>query len=145
MPWNTPYTLYIGNKITKIRSFIVKICQNNSYYRFGSYILNISSKFFEFLRTNTFCNVNTRNIRESGRQATYYSKHNRIMMLIMLFNCCSNINTFFASSIIICTNCTLFLAFFPIFRLHFSGFFDLFLLTLGFVSWDIFTTTVINF
>ena len=46
--------------------------QNNRYYRFGSYILNISSKFGEFLRTNTFCKINTRNIRENGRQATHY-------------------------------------------------------------------------
>ena len=72
-------------------------------------------------------------------------KYNRIMMLMMLFNCYSNINTFSASSIIICTNRTLFLAFFPIFWLHFSGFFDLFLPTLEFVCWDILTTTVINF
>ena len=63
------------------------------------------------------------------------------MMLIMLFNYYSNINTFFASSIIIYTS---FLAFFTIFQLQFSGFFDLFLPTSGFVSWNLFTTRVIN-
>ena len=56
----------------KIDHLSLNIRQNNRYYRFGSYILNTSSTFFEFFRTNTFCNINTRNIRENGRQATYY-------------------------------------------------------------------------
>ena len=69
---NYIYTLYIGNNITKFDHLSLNIRQNNRYYRFGSYILNISSKFVEFLRTNTFCEINIRNVRENGRQATYY-------------------------------------------------------------------------
>ena len=72
MELNVKYTLYIGNNITKFDHLSLNIRQNNRYYRFGSYILNISSKFVEFLRTNTFCRINTRNVRENGRQATYY-------------------------------------------------------------------------
>ena len=51
---NDIYTLYIGNNVTKFDHLSLNIRQNNRYYRFGSYILNITSKFFEFLRTNTF-------------------------------------------------------------------------------------------
>ena len=69
---NYIYTIYIGNNITKFDHLLLNILQNNRYYRFGSYILNISSKFVEFLRANTFCKINSRNVRESGRQATYY-------------------------------------------------------------------------
>ena len=72
MGMNDIYTLYIGNNITKFDHLSLNIRQNNRYYRFGCYILNISSKFVEFFRSNTFCEINTRNIHEYGRQATYY-------------------------------------------------------------------------
>ena len=69
---NYIYTLYIGNNITKCDHLSLNIRQNNRYYRFGSYRLNISSNFVDSFRTNTFCKINTRNVRENGRQATYY-------------------------------------------------------------------------
>ena len=69
---NDIYTLYIGNNITKFDHLSLNIRENNSYYRFGSYILKMSSKFVEFFRTNAFCKINTRNVCENGRQATYY-------------------------------------------------------------------------
>ena len=72
MGGNDIYTLYNGNSITKFDHLSLNIRQNNRYYRFGSYILNISSKFVEFLRTNTVCKINTRNFRENGRQTNYY-------------------------------------------------------------------------
>ena len=64
---NYIYTLYIGNNITKFDHLSLNIRQNNHYYRFGSYILNISSKFVDFFRTNTSCKINTRNVPEYGR------------------------------------------------------------------------------
>ena len=64
---NYIYTLYIGNNITKFDHLSLNIRLNNRYYRFGSYILNISSNFVDFFRTNTFCKINTRNFRENGR------------------------------------------------------------------------------
>ena len=67
---NDIYTRYIGNNITKFDHLLLNIRQNNRYYRFGSYILNISLKFVEFLRTNIFRKINSRNVLESGRQAT---------------------------------------------------------------------------
>ena len=67
---NDIYTLYIGNNITKFDHLLLNIRQNNRYYRFGSYILNMSSKFVELLRTNTVCMINSRNFLENGRQAT---------------------------------------------------------------------------
>ena len=70
--WNDPYTLYICNNITKCDHLSLNIRQNNRYYRFGSYRLNISSNFVDFFRTNTFCKINTLNVSENGRQATYY-------------------------------------------------------------------------
>ena len=66
---NYIYTLYIGNNITKFDHLSLNIRQHNRYYRFGSYILNISSKIVDFFRTNTFFKINTRNVRENGRQA----------------------------------------------------------------------------
>ena len=68
-------THYIENNVTKFGHLSLKIGKNNRYHRFGSYILNISLKFVKFLRTNTFCKINTRNVRENGRQANYYQKH----------------------------------------------------------------------
>ena len=64
---NYIYTLYIGINITKFDHLSLNIRQNNRYYRFGSYILNISSKFVKFFRTNIFCKINTRNVRENRR------------------------------------------------------------------------------
>ena len=61
------YTLYIGNNIIKFDHLLLNIRQNNRYYRIGSYMLNMSLKLVEFLRTNTFCKINTRNVRENGR------------------------------------------------------------------------------
>ena len=51
---NDIYTLYIGNNITKFDHLSLNIRLNNRYYKFSSYILNITSKFVEFFRTNTF-------------------------------------------------------------------------------------------
>ena len=62
---NDIYTLYIGNNITNFDHLSLNIHQNNRYCRFGSYVLNISSKFVELFRTNTFCKINTRNVREN--------------------------------------------------------------------------------
>ena len=64
---NYIYTLYIGNDITKFDHLSLNMRQNNRYYRFGSYILNISLKFVEFFRTNRFSKINTRNFHENGR------------------------------------------------------------------------------
>ena len=72
MGGNDIYTLYIGNNITKFDHLSLNIRENKRHYRFGSYILKISSNFVEFLRTNTFCEINTRNVRENGRQATHF-------------------------------------------------------------------------
>ena len=69
---NDIFKFYIGNNIKKFDHLSLNIRQNNRYCRFGSYILNISSKFVEFFRTNTFCKINTRNVPENGRQSTYY-------------------------------------------------------------------------
>ena len=69
---NDIYTLYIGHSITKFYHLSLNIRQNNRCFRFGSYILKTSSNFVEFFRTNTFCEINTRNVRENGRQATYF-------------------------------------------------------------------------
>ena len=62
---NDIYTLYIGNNITKFDHLSLNIRQNNRFYRFRSYVLNISSKFVEIFRTNTFCKIITRNVREN--------------------------------------------------------------------------------
>ena len=51
---NDIYAHYIGNNITKFDHLSLNMRQNNRYYRFGSYILTISSQFIEFLRNNTF-------------------------------------------------------------------------------------------
>ena len=64
---NYIYTLYIGNNITKFDHLSLNMRQNNRYYRFCSYILNISLKFVEFYRTNRFRKINTRNFHENGR------------------------------------------------------------------------------
>ena len=79
-------------------------------------------------------NLNLKFTFQFDHSSINWTKILKNLRTLMLFNCHSNINTFFTSSIIICTNCTLCLAFFPTFRLHFSGFFDLFLPTSGFVS-----------
>ena len=70
--FRTDLVLYIGNNITKFDNLSLNIRQNNGYYRFGSHVLKITSKFVEFFRNNTFYKINIRNLRENGRQATYY-------------------------------------------------------------------------
>ena len=49
---NDIYTLYIGNNITKFYHLSLNMRQNNRYYRFGSYMLKISSKFVELFRSS---------------------------------------------------------------------------------------------
>ena len=59
------YTLYIGNNITKFDHLSLNIRQNNLYY-------SISLKVVKFFRTTAVCEINTRNVRENGRESTCY-------------------------------------------------------------------------
>ena len=59
-------------RIDPIFGFFIKsevlLSQAMSYLpEHSSYILNISSKFVVLFRTNTFCKINARNVRENGR------------------------------------------------------------------------------
>ena len=80
------FFIYVGNNITKFDHLSLNIRQNNRYYRFGSYILNISSKFVEFFRNNRFCKINTRNFHENGRTVIELTRRQMIKFYNSLMN-----------------------------------------------------------